>query len=117
MKIDKHLRDLADRLDAVVSGCGNNNHVIKDKNDDDDEYYLAIESEPPRFAYYRSVRTQEWQALGHRPRDHVYDQRISQDELDFMLKKKLRVPPEQRYQHEKQNWFFHKLSYFTSNGR
>ena len=106
MKIEKHLRGLSDRLNAVSGSSNDNNEITRD-----DDYYLAIGSEPPGFAYYRSVRAQEWQALGHRPRDHVYDQRITQDELDFMLKKKLRVPPEQRYQHEKQNWFFHKLSY------
>ena len=74
-------------------------------------YYLAIGSEPPRFAYYLYVRALGWQTLGHKPWDHVYDHRITQDELDYYLKKKLRVPPEQRYQQKKQNWFFHELSY------
>jgi hypothetical protein len=36
---------------------------------------------------------------------------VTKDELYFSLKRKLRVPPEQRYQQKKQNWFFHELSY------
>lgn len=88
----------------------NNNQLVKD-----DEYYLNTESDPPRFLYYRHVRTQEWQKLGHEPwdgtNDDNYDRRITQDELDFMLKRDLRISPEERYQHEKRNWFFHDLSY------
>jgi hypothetical protein len=109
LKIDKHLKGLSDRLNAVSAsgdnGNGNDSNVLTD------DYYLAIGSEPPRFMYYRHVRAEEWQALGHKLWDHVYDHRITQDELDYYLKKKLRVSPEQRYQYEKQDWFFHELSY------
>jgi hypothetical protein len=106
LKIDKHRRDLANRLNAVSGNDTNHNEITSD-----DDYYLAIGSEPPRFAYYRHVRAQEWKALGHRPWDHVYDNRITQDELDYNLKKELRISPEQRYQHRKTNWFFHESSY------
>jgi hypothetical protein len=106
LKIDKHLRDLTNRLNAVSNNDNNHNEIIKD-----DDYYLAIGSEPPRFLYYQHVRAQEWKALGHKPWDHVYDNRITQDELDYNLKKELRVSPEQRYQHRKANWFFHESSY------
>lgn len=106
MKIDKHLRDLSNRLNAVSGSSNDNNEITKD-----DDYYVAIGLEPPWFAYYRHVRAQEWQALGHKPWDHVYDPRITQGEIDYNLKEKLRVSPEERYQHEKRNWFFHDLSY------
>jgi len=39
------------------------------------------------------------------------DKTITQDELDYNLKAKLRVSPEERYQAEKRKWYFHKLSY------
>ena len=84
-----------------------NNQIIKD-----DEYYLNIGSDPPRFLYYRHVRAQEWEKLEHKPWDHAYDYRITQDELDFRLKEKLRLSPEQRYQDEKGNWLFHDCGYY-----
>ena len=78
----------------------------------DDEYYLDRGSEPPRFAYYRHVRAEEWEALGHKPWDHEYDSRITQDELDFILKRNLRIPPEERYQREKAHWYWHESSWY-----
>jgi hypothetical protein len=112
LNLDKSIDNLSkrfDRLDSLAkSGNGNIGYSSKD---DDDEYYLAIGSEPPRFLYYRHVRAQEWEALGQKPWDNVYDNRITQDELDYNLKKELRVSPEQRYQHRKANWFFHESSY------
>ena len=43
--------------------------------------------------------------LGHKPwngsNDEDHDQRTTQEELDFMLKKKYKVPPEERYQRER----------------
>ena len=77
----------------------------------DDEYYLDRGSEPPRFAYYRHVRAEEWKALGPKPRDHEYDSRITRDELDFILKRNLRMPPEEKYQREKAHWYWHESSW------
>ena len=34
---------------------------------------------------------------------------ITRDELNYSLKRKLRVPPEQLYQHEKEHYYFHDL--------
>ena len=72
MKIDKHVKDLSKRLDSFSSGNGNNN-----EDDDsyglykhDDDYYLDIGAEPPRFAYYRHIRTEKWKATGHKPSEH-----------------------------------------------
>jgi hypothetical protein len=116
LKIDRHLKDLTNRLNVVVSSTKGNNDdddssrpIIKD-----DEYYLSIGSEPPRFLYYGHVRAKEWEALGHKAwdgsNDEDHDQRITQDELDFRLKRDLREPPEERYQREKKNWLFHDCS-------
>lgn len=113
MKIDKHLKDFANRLSAISSIKGNDDdsRLIKD-----DDYYLSVGSDPPRFAYYHHVRAQEWEALGHRPWDGIndddHDRRITQDELDYWLKRELRIPPEERYQREKKNWLFHDCSYY-----
>ena len=100
MKIDKHLKDLSNRLNAVSGSSDDNNEITTD-----DDYYLAIGSEPPRFAYYRQVRIErsndEWR------------KRTLEAAYDSYLKKKLREPPEKRYHVEKGNWLFprFKLSY------
>ena len=61
LKIDKHLRDLSNRLNAVSgSGNGNDNDNNNNKITKDDDHYLSLGSEPPRFLYYQHVRAQEW---------------------------------------------------------
>ena len=111
MKTDKQIKDISDRLNAISNNDnGRNNH-----NDDtfridkyDDEYYLDQNRDPPRFYIYRQARAEKWQATGpHEPSD--YDRAITQDELDYRLKERLRIPPEQRYQHEKEYYYFHEL--------
>jgi hypothetical protein len=105
MKIDRYVRNIFKRL----------NHDYDNDNDAiiirDDDYYLDRGSEPPRFAYYRHVRveqcTDEWRK---KTLECVWDT-ITQDELDYYLKAKLRASPEERYQNEKREWFFHELSY------
>jgi hypothetical protein len=119
LKVDKLVTDLFKKLhNSSNNGNGingssnyyntNNNNHIKD-----DDYYLAIGSEPPRFAYYRHVRAEKWKALGHNPLiGEDYDHSIIQEELDFALKRKLWPSPEQRYQHEK-SWLFHESSWYV----
>ena len=113
MKVDRYAKDLSKKLDSFSNGNGN---YDDDADDDsyvlykhDDEYYLDRGSEPPRFAYYRHVRAEEWETLGHKPWDHEYDSRITQNELDFILKRNLRMPPEERYRREKAHWYWHEL--------
>ena len=71
--------------------------------------------------YYRQVRIEQC-TDEHRKRlfECVKDS-ITYDELDYYLKANLRVPPEQRYQHKKEAWYFHELSYLQQtrdgNGR
>lgn len=77
----------------------------------DDEYYLDRGDTPPRIRYYRHVRAEEWKALGYKSQDHKYDNRITQDELNFILKRNLRMPLEQRYQREKAHWYWHESSW------
>jgi hypothetical protein len=106
LKIDKYVKDLSRRLDSF---SGNDNN---DNNNDnsyglykhDDDYYLDIGLEPPRFVYYRHIRAEKWKALVQKPSD--YDHSLTQDELDYYLKSKLRVPAEQRYQDKKKHRYF-----------
>lgn len=123
MKIDKHVRDISHRLDTISNRNGNGNGRDNNNGDDDygtvteydDEYYLDIGQDPPRFFYYRYIRAEQWEALGHKCWGHEYDHRITQGELDFRLKKELRISPEQRYQHEKEYYYFHEL--YVEGGR
>ena len=108
MKIDKHIREPSRRLDTF-SSTGNND----DEDDNDglykhvDDYYLDIGSGPPRFAYYRHIRTEKWKASWpHGPSD--YDNTTTQDGLDYGLKRK----PEERYQRQKQHWYWHESSWY-----
>ena len=102
MKIDKYIKDVSDRLDSISNNGNdhdNNSHKI-DKYDD--EYYLDQNRDPPRFYLYRQARGEKWQACEpHGMSD--YDKTITQDELDYRLKERLRVTPEQRYQQEKEH--------------
>lgn len=89
MKIDKYVRNIVKRL----------NH---DYDND---------AEPPRFAYYRHVRVEQWTEEWRKKTFECVWDTITQDELDYYLKAKLRASPEERYQNEKREWFFHELSY------
>jgi hypothetical protein len=100
--VDKHLKDLTTRLNAV-SGSNENNEMTMY-----DDYYLDIGEQPPRFIYYRKVR---WEKFSDWEKLTCYDpdETITQDELDFSLKLQLRVTPEERYQKEKRNYYWHEL--------
>jgi hypothetical protein len=109
LKIDKYVKDLSKRLDSFSANGNNDDSHGLSKHDD--EYYLDIGSEPPRFAYYRHVRVEkcddEWRK---KTLECVHDS-ITQDELDYYLKAKLRVHPEQRYQDQKKEPWFHESSW------
>ena len=66
-----------------------------------DQYCFDKHIEPPRFAYYKYIRSQshsnKWE----------YDGRITIDELDFYLKQQLKDAPEERYNHRKEGWEWH----------
>jgi hypothetical protein len=110
LKIDKSIDNLHERIDEIESTAAtndNDNNYGPDKYDD--EYYLDIGQEPPRFAYYRQARAEKWEASNHKPSD--YDTSITQDEIDFALKRELRKSPKQRYQEEKKDIVLHELYY------
>jgi len=98
---------LSKKIDGFSNIDDINNRLAKNK---DDEYYLDIGSRPPRFLYYRHKRWEKLDEWGKLTNEGV-DDTITQDELDYYLKANLRVPPEERYKHRKENWFFHELSY------
>lgn len=87
----------------------NDNYQCQDQ-EHDDEYYLARGLIPPKFRRYKQIRMEKWVAAGNKPWDSCYDRTITQEELDFYLKRELRKAPEERYQAEKANRFFHDLS-------
>jgi hypothetical protein len=111
LKIDKDIKSLWDKADnySLSNGNGHSSHsdeiIIYD-----DEYYLDRGLTPPRFQAYRQARWEKLDECGQLTCQGV-DNTITQDELDFSLKAKLRIPPEQRYQDAKKNWLFHELSY------
>jgi hypothetical protein len=107
LKVDRYIKDLYKRLDTF---SGNNNDDVYGLYKHNDDYHLDIGSEPPRFAYYRHIRAEKWKALGHKPSEH--NDSITQDELDYALKRNLRIPPEKRYQCEKEQWYWHELSWY-----
>jgi hypothetical protein len=110
LKTDKHIRDISDRLDRISCNDNGKGHDDIDFEDYDDEYYLEVGSEPLRFAYYRHVRVEQCSDYRKKTFECVHDS-ITQDELDYYLKRKLRVTPEQRYQDKKKDWFFHESSW------
>jgi hypothetical protein len=107
------------RLDSFSSdGCNGNGNNDRSYGlyEHDDDYYLDIGSEPPRFAYYIHIRIEKSNDE-HRKKSNeaAYDSTITQDELDYALKRKLRITPEARYQHEKRHYYWHEL--YTEGGR
>jgi hypothetical protein len=114
LKADKFIKDISDRFDNIINTGNfrsesdlNNNNNSHGPDKYNDEFYLDRGEEPPRFEYYRQARidncTDERRKKSF---ECVYDT-ITQDELDFALKRELRKSPEQRYQESKRNFLFH----------
>jgi hypothetical protein len=108
LKIDRYVRDIIKSLNNGNNNNNNNNEIIKDE-----EYYLDIGEEPPRFAYYSHMLNRIPKTEEERMEKLLHYQTglTTKDELNFHMKKKLRIPAEERYQHNKNNWFFHESSY------
>ena len=110
MKIDKHLKDLSDRINAAAFAELDKD---KDKNlenaaTEDDDYYLDRGERPPRFVYYKKVRREKYSDF-EKLACFDPDETITQDELDFILKRQLRMTPEERYQRAKRHYYWHEL--------
>src|SRR4051794_22136573 len=99
---------MSDRIDSISNGNGHDEDDSYGLHKHDDQYYLDVGRDPPRFVYYRHVRAEKWDALEDKPSE--CDHSITQDELDYRLKERLRMTPEQRYQYEKASFLFHDLS-------
>ena len=106
MKTDKYIKDISDRLNTISSRNANA-YSSNGFEDYDDEYYLDMGSEPLRLAYYRHVRVEQCDDEYRKKTFECVRDSTTQDELDYYLKRNLRVPPEQRYQDKKEDWFFH----------
>ena len=112
MKIDKFVNQLWNKANNLATAT---NNEIDPTNHDNDDYYIYHDktgSVPPRFLAYRHAR---WEKLDDRGKltCQDVDKTITQDELDFMLKRYLAVSPEQRYQDQKANRFFHELGCYV----
>jgi hypothetical protein len=117
LKTDKFIKDISQRIDNISNNGNGNCNGCSSNNDDeykidkyDDQYYLDIGSEPPRFAYYRHIRVEQCTDDCRKKTYACIIDSITQDELDYALKRELRIPPEQRYQQQKANFLFHDLS-------
>ncbi|MGA9841240.1 MAG: hypothetical protein WBP64_08005 [Nitrososphaeraceae archaeon] len=71
--------------------------------------YTDRGSRPPRFQAYRHARWEKLDDWGRLTCEDV-DKTTTQDELDFALKRDLRMTPEERYQLGKRSFLFHDLS-------
>jgi hypothetical protein len=84
------------------------NYGLTDEHDDD--YYFDRGQVPLWFRYHDIVlRERREKALGRELDVDEFHHSITQDQLDLILKMELRISSEQRYQREKQNYYFHEL--------
>jgi hypothetical protein len=105
--IEALVNNLTQRIAAL--DLDNNDTDSSNNNNNDHDYYLDRGMEPPRFVQYRLARARH--KIGDtKTYQDVWDS-ITQDELDYYLKARLREPLEQRYQRIKKEWYFHELSY------
>lgn len=96
------IKNLSERLDSLAIDTSKLKFANQALDEHDDEYYIDMEIEPPRFAYYKQVRKNNplvnwWE----------HDARETIDELNFYLKQQLKDTPEERYQYRKKSWLFH----------
>jgi hypothetical protein len=96
------LERLAERL-AKVERTSSSNAII-DREETDHEKIV-------KFARYRMARAKKVNPRGEKTYEDVYDY-ITREELDYYLKKRLQVPPEQRYQQIKQYSVCHSSSWY-----
>ena len=103
MKIDRYIKDLSKKLDDFSNG--NSIEIIKN-----DEYYIDRGDTPPWFTYHSIAIRERREKAGHKLGLHEYDHSLTQDQLNFILKRELRPSPEERYKLEKADFLFHGLS-------
>ena len=106
MKIKELVNNFSKRLDsldkpATVATAGN--IFPYEANEYSDEYHIQMGTTPPRFEYYKQIRkdnpiSENW---------WDYDARETMDELNFTLKARLHISPEERYRMAKERWEWH----------
>jgi hypothetical protein len=96
------LERLAERL-AKVERTSSNNAII-DREETDREKIA-------KFARYRMARAKKLNAHGEKTYEDVYVY-VTKEELDYFLKKRLQVPPEQRYQQKKEYSLCHSSNWY-----
>lgn len=108
---DRLVNNLCDRVADIDNDelpLGN----VQPQSDSDHDYYLDIGMEPPRFAQYRLARSRHKDAFRGLTYEDVWDS-ITQDELDYYLKSRLREPPEERYQRIRREPWIHETGWAT----
>jgi LPS sulfotransferase NodH len=110
LKIDKSVNDMLKRLESIISTTPGYSTGEDDADYEEDEATIQH-----RFACYRAARAKKtapalmMDGNGFTYED-VYDT-ITQEELDYFLKQRLKISPEERYQHAKKRWYMHESSY------
>jgi hypothetical protein len=122
MKIDKSVQSMLKRLENILPGSSGSSKWDDDTDrkettqEELDDIETEQYGEPHRFHIYRHARAKKTAPAllmdgdGFTYED-VYDT-ITQEELDWQLRQRLKVSPEERYQDMKKHWYAHELSYW-----
>ena len=118
--IDKTLNNIAKRLsvfDHYYDDCDGRDDGRDDSFDrkttqeELDDIETERYGEPHRFHIYRAARAKITKPAVGLTYEDVYDS-ITQEELDWSLRQKLKVSPEERYQDMKKHWYSHESSWY-----
>jgi hypothetical protein len=99
LNLERSISNLSKRLDKIVES----KEGLKE-----DDIEIAIET---RFAKLREARAKKTASAVGLTYEDVYDT-ITQEELDWWLRQKLKVSPEDRYQDKKKHWYLHESSWY-----
>jgi hypothetical protein len=100
LNLERSISNLSKRLDKIVES----KEGLKE-----DDIEIAIET---RFAKLREARAKKTASAVGLTYEDVYDT-ITQEELDWWLRQKLKVSPEDRYQDKKKHWYLHESSWYV----
>jgi hypothetical protein len=117
MKTDKVLDRLTKRLDNLICGSSpvsKRDVIISNKTTQQELYGIETQKygEPLRFSDYRHARCKKTKPAVGITCEDMYDT-ITQEELDWSLRQQLKVSPEDRYQHGKEHWYSHPMSWYV----
>jgi hypothetical protein len=125
LKIDKSVDKLFKRLDNIIDGSSPISKwdliIVDDEGKTTQQQQQQQElddietqqyGEPHRFSNYRAARAKKTAPAVGLTYEDVYDS-ITQEELDWWLRQKLKVSPEDRYQDKKKHWYLHESSWYV----